>query len=308
MPERPTQLHRKSLHRRPRGDRPQRDGARGPGKARFFAPGRRGTHWRRALAAALLLAAFLYAAVNLVQYSIRAVSTRRTNAALQAMYGDAPETPRPEAQAEPTSTPVRELLRAYQYIGDAILPEAAELHAENPDMVAWLRIPGVVSLPVVYRDNRYYLDHDFNGKKSASGTLFLDEAHPLAEDTQYLVVHGHNMHDGSMFGLLSRYRRRGYLQAHPTVYLNTLYRREVYEAVGVLVLPDSAGSDGYVPYTGTRRFQSVDQFDRFAESIRERALYWRDGAELYPGDALLALSTCYGEGTRIVVMCRRTGP
>ena len=42
-----------------------------------------------------------------------------------------------------------------------------------------------------------------SGAQSASGTLFLDEAHPLEADTQYLVVHGHNMYDGSMFARLT---------------------------------------------------------------------------------------------------------
>ena len=161
---------------------------------------------------------------------------------------------------------------------------------KNPDTVAWLRIPDVVSLPVVYRDNSYYLDHDFYGRQSGSGTLFLDAAHPLAYDTQYMVVHGHNMYDGSMFGMRSHSRKRGFMTEHPTVYLNALYRREIYEAIGVLYLPASAQSDGYVPYTGTRKFQSLEQFYSFAGSIRENALYWNDGVEMLPNDALLALS------------------
>lgn len=87
--------------------------------------------------------------------------------------------------------------------------------------MAWLRIPDVVSLPVVCRDNTYYLNHDFFGRESDSGTLFLDEAHSLEYGTQYMVIHGHNMYDGSMFGLLSHYRKSGYggapngLSEHP---------------------------------------------------------------------------------------------
>ena len=259
----------------------------------------------------LLLVLFLYAAANLLQYLVRSASTKHANEALQAMYREASETLRPETvapEAASTSAPEPELPPSYQFIGDAILPEASELYAKNPDMVAWLRIPGVVSLPVVYRDNTYYLDHDFNGRESDGGTLFLDEAHPLAHDTQYLVIHGHNMYDGSMFGRVSLYRRRGYMQEHPVVSLNTLYRRETYEVIGVLYLPGNAQSDGYVAYTGMRKFPSPDAFSAFARRIRESALYWKDGAEMLPGDALLALSTCYQENRRIVVMCRRTSP
>lgn len=266
---------------------------------------------RRFLPTILLIAVFLYAAVNLVQYGIRSAETRRTNALLQEMLTEATEAPPAETAAPvpvEASTPQPELLDSYQYIGDAILSDVQELYWANPDLVAWLRIPGVVNLPVVYRDNIYYLDHDFNGKRSSSGTLFLDEAHPLAEDTQYLVVHGHNMYDGTMFGLLSGYRKRGYMEEHPTVYLNTLYRKETYEVIGVLNIPDDAQSDGYVRYTGIRKFKSLTQFEGFAQSIRENALYWKEGTEMRPDDALLALSTCYQDDRRIVVMCRRTSP
>lgn len=115
-----------------------------------------------------------------------------------------------------------------------------------------------------------------SGAQSASGTLFLDEAHPLEADTQYLVVHGHNMYDGSMFARLTHYRRRAYMEEHPTVDLTTLYRQESYEVVGALRVPGSYKSDGYVAYTGVRKFSSPERFYGFVRSIRERALYWRE--------------------------------
>jgi len=205
----------------------------------------------------------------------------------------------------PTVIPEPALLKAYQYIGNTVLPELEVMLEKNPDTVLWLHIPGgVVNLPVVYRDNTYYLDRDFYGRRSGSGTLFLDEAHPFASDTQYMVVHGHNMYDGSMFGFVSHYRRAGYMEEHPTVYLSTLYRQEEYEVIGVLELPVSVAREGYVAYTGTRKFGSLEQFYGFAASIRENALFWKEDAEMNPTDSLLALSTCY-EDERIVVMCRR---
>ena len=46
--------------------------------------------------------------------------------------------------------------------------------AQNPDFIAWLRIPGTnVDYPVVQTDNPdYYLNHTFSGKSSVVGTLF----------------------------------------------------------------------------------------------------------------------------------------
>ena len=261
----------------------------------------------------ILLAVFLYSAARLVHYAVHSISTRRTNEELQELFQTTDEVPEPEATVTevtptPTAAPEPRLLDCYQYIGDTVLPNAEKILAKNPDTVAWLHIPGgVVDLPVVYRDNTYYLNHDFNGKRSSSGTLFLDESHPFQADTQYLVIHGHNWYDGSMFGTVSHYRKKGYMEEHPTVYLTTLYRQEEYEVIGVLFASADIRSEEYVPYVGMRKFQSLDQFYDFAEIIQNNALHWKEGAEMNPRDSFLALSTCYEEN-RIVVICRRTDP
>jgi len=313
---RPEPVHRKKRHLS--GKEPRND-IRGSriryGRRRRRARRRRWRIvWKRFLPTLALSALFIYGIVNLTRYAVRSVSTWHTNAQLEEMYVQAlpsaePEsTPEPAPTAEPTDAPKEHaLLDAYQYISDEILPGAREMLAKNADAVAWLRIPGIVSLPVVYRDNSYYLDRDFYGNKNESGTLFLDEAHPLRQDTQYMVIHGHNMHDGSMFGLLSHYRKGGYMEEHSVVYLDTLYRQEEYEVVGVLVLSADVRSESYVPYTGMRKFHSEDQFCSFAQRIQQKALHWKEGAEMFADDALLSLSTCYDEH-RIVVICRRVSP
>lgn len=317
-PRRPVQHHEREPRNRLRGSQLRRGESRRRKKLRRYAFKRRyRIDWRRFLPTIILVAVFLYATVSLVLYGIRSISTKHTNEELQAMYEEAMETPNagtptlepadtPTLTPEPTATPKPELLSSYQYIGNTILPEAAEMLEKNPDTVAWIRIPGgVVNLPVVHRDNTYYLDHDFYGKKSDSGALFLDVAHPLKADTQYMVIHGHAMYDGSMFGLITHYRKKSYIEEHPTVYFNTLYSKEMYEVVGVLILPVDVQDARYVPYTGTRKFKNLDHFYGFTDKLKANALHWKDGAELQPSDALLALSTCYDE-ERIVVICRRT--
>ena len=97
------------------------------------------------------------------------------------------------------------------------------------------------------------------------------------------------------------------MEKHPTVILNTLYRQEKYEVIGVLEVPIDAKKEGYVPYIGMRNFESAQQFDGFIEMIRENALYWKKSTEIKSTDALMALSTCY-EDNRVVVMCRRISP
>lgn len=281
-------------------------------RRRFRFVSRRRIVWKRLLPFLLLLACLLYAGISLIIAWHDSAQTQRTNEELEAIMQEASEPtaePMPEATPTvtpiPTGTPVPVLLDQYQYIGTELLPEAQELYTRNDDLVAWIRIPGgIVNLPVVYRNNTYYLDHDFNGKKSSSGTLFLDEMHPLREDTQILVIHGHNVYDGSMFGLLSHYRRRGYMDEHPTVYFNTLYRKEEYQVVGVVMTPDDAYSPDFVPYLGRRKFQTVQQFNDYIATLRANAHDWNDDIEILPSNALLMLSTCYKD-ERIVVVCVR---
>ena len=78
------------------------------------------------------------------------------------------------------------------------------LRAINPDIVAWIYIPGtVINYPVVKgEDNDYYLSHDFNKDAAwlaSYGAIFMDyRNNPDFSDMSYFL-YGHHMNDGSMF-------------------------------------------------------------------------------------------------------------
>ena len=49
------------------------------------------------------------------------------------------------------------------------------LQAQNPDVYAWIRVPGTeVDYPILQSpdDNSYYLDHDINRTEAAAGAIF----------------------------------------------------------------------------------------------------------------------------------------
>lgn len=77
-----------------------------------------------------------------------------------------------------------------------------KLRQQNRDVVGWLSIAEVLDEPVLQRDNSFYLTHDASGQKNATGALFLDEGCNLRIPTPHLVIHGHNMKEGAMFGSL----------------------------------------------------------------------------------------------------------
>lgn len=232
--------------------------------------------------------------------------------------------PEPTPQADPaaTKTPYGMIMpsapqsgqqagnarRVYQMVGTSsdYLTEMRALYWKNKDVIGWVNIPGVVDLPVVYRDNVYYLDHDFNGNTSNGGTLFLDALHPFKETTQHLVLHGHNMKDGSMFAHLTHYQSAAYTKEHGIINWSTMYRKETYEIFAVAVIATDYRSPRYVAYLGTSSFRTDEQFSQFLQQIRENSVYWK-GVEVQPTDALLTLSTCL-EDDRILVMGRRISP
>lgn len=267
---------------------------------------------KRFVPALFCAAILLYGCVRLTVYFVRSADVQASNEALQALHtveavsAAAAQTATSvpvTASPAPLSSPSPTLPPPFQQTGTAILPELQKLYAKNHDLIGWIEIPGVVNLPVVYRDNRYYLTHDFSGEKNVAGTLFLDENHPLAADTQALVIHGHNMTDGSMFGLLPHYRKIAYIRQHGLVTFSTLYRRESYAIIAVLIVPEDVSAAGYVAYTGTPFYQTEAEFNAYKDQLLSRSLYTIP-IDVNAGDALLTLSTCLNED-RLIVVCRR---
>ena len=86
------------------------------------------------------------------------------------------------------------------------------LDSQNPDVVAWIQIPGTqINYPVVQgKDNDYYLHRDLNRQKSTAGTIFLDYADRADFSSLHNVLYGHHMKNGSMFKDISRYKDQGY--------------------------------------------------------------------------------------------------
>lgn len=187
-----------------------------------------------------------------------------------------------------------------------VLPEMAALLHDNPDTVGWLSISGVLRLPVVYRDNDYYLDHDFYGAVNKSGTLFLDENHPLTARTQNLLIHGHSMNDGSMFGLLTHYRRADYLRQHGLISFSTLYEKDTYAVFAVLLVSSKTGDARYFNYFTHPNFATDAEFEAYIRDVRERSLH-SIPVDVVPGDAFITLSTCMDDD-RLVVLARRLRP
>ena len=262
---------------------------------------------------ALCIIGFVFSGVKVYTFFADSRQTRLTTDSAAALY-HAAETPaltpaytvRQGATGVPLAAPTPAPVSVFQMIGKSPLPRFSALVEANPDIIGWLSIRGELDLPVVYRDNEYYLARDVYRKKSTAGTLFLDENHPFTASAQYLVIHGHNMKDGSMFGHLQRYLELGYLQKHCIIQFDTLYQEDTYVAFAVLVVSENVHEAGFINFLGYPSFSSPEQLLDFVNGLKDKSRF-AVPVNVDATDALLTLSTCYGE-ERLIIVARRARP
>ena len=134
--------------------------------------------------------------------------------------GTAPEeavTPQPIPVPEATATPTPEPTSTPEPTPTPIINPYAESYLANKDMAGWLVIPGTnIDYPVMWtpEDENYYLYKDFEGRKNSNGSLILDTDSCLDPLTTNLIIHGHNMKSGAMFGNLTDYEDPDYYKEH----------------------------------------------------------------------------------------------
>lgn len=100
----------------------------------------------------------------------------------------------------------------------------AGIQATNPNVVAWIAVPGTdISYAVVQgEDNSFYLDHSLQGSYNAMGSIFLD----CAANPQFLddnsIIYGHSVSDiGGMFTSLDKFNDPEFFNSHPYFWLLT---------------------------------------------------------------------------------------
>ena len=190
-----------------------------------------------------------------------------------------------------------------------ILPELADLYAENPDLVGILEVVGTdINYPVVQTisDPEYYLRRDFYGKESTSGTLFVDYRCDIVNPTTNTIIYGHNMRSGTMFGGLKRYLKQDYYQSHKSIIFKTLYEEQEYEIVGVGLSAVGYDDDENYKYYDFINAVTGSELKEFLDNIQSLSVY-DETIDISATDKILTLSTCnsYTEDGRMFVVAKR---
>lgn len=173
---------------------------------------------------------------------------------------------------------------------------------------AILNVGGEIREYVTQTDNNdFYLHHNAAGYEDVNGAAFFDSRCSFFPQDDQIIIHGHNMKGGAVFGRLNNYRDLGYLQNHPLITLTTL-----------------AGTDYYVPYAVTdvnvdmgaqNYFLEIvwdfepESFAQYTGYLKEKS-YYDIPVDVMYGDRLLTLSTCsyvYSD-SRLVICARKLRP
>ena len=174
------------------------------------------------------------------------------------------------------------------------------LRAANKQIIAWLYCEGTnINYPIVQtKNNTYYLTHNAKRKEDQAGALFLDYRNQLGKELENLLVYGHRMKDGSMFGLLAKFAEKSYCDKHKEFYLLT---PEQNYKITVFACRTVNSHTKYFPSS----FTSLDTEKVYTNKAQGQS-YWQQVPEDKPDGAfLLTLSTCskydFSEDARLLV-------
>ena len=189
-----------------------------------------------------------------------------------------------------------------------VLDEYKNLLNKNKRLIGWVKIDDTnIDYPVMQTtDNEYYLDHNLNQEYDKNGSIFMDKDCDVLKPSTNLILYGHHMKSGQMFGNLSLYSDQSYYEKHPYIQFDTIYEKGLYEIMYVFRSRVYSEDEIVFKYYQFIDAQSEQEFDSYMNDMEGMSLY-DTGVTASFGDRLLTLSTCdYQEKNgRFVVVAKR---
>ncbi|MCR5618590.1 MAG: class B sortase [Lachnospiraceae bacterium] len=193
-----------------------------------------------------------------------------------------------------------------------ILPEYINLYNQNKRLIGWLEIADIngepfLEYPVMQTtDNEYYLTHGFNQENDKNGCIFMDCNCDAIKPSDNLILYGHHMQSGRMFGNLVKYEDYNFYLTHKTIRFDTIYEHGEYEVMYAFRTSLKTENDISFKYYQFIDANGAEEFNSYMNEMAQMALY-DTGVTAVWGDHLLTLSTCdYEEKNgRFAVVARR---
>lgn len=189
-----------------------------------------------------------------------------------------------------------------------VLDEYKTLYEKNKKLIGWLKIDDTnIDYPVMQTsDNDYYLEHNYNQEYDKNGSIFMDCNCSIYPRSTNLILYGHHMKSGKMFGQLQKYAKESYGKEHAIIQFDTIYEKSTYQVMFVFRSQVYSDNDIVFKYYQFINANSEEEFNYYMNEMAVLSLY-DTGVTASYGDSLLTLSTCDSSQTdgRFVVVAKR---
>ena len=169
----------------------------------------------------------------------------------------------------------------------------------NNDTIGYIKINNTnIDYPVVkYIDNDYYLNHNFEKKSNVGGWIFLNYNNNI--DDKNIIIFGHNMKNGSMFGTLKNTLKKEWQQnkSNHTFKFITEEKEYTYKIFSTY---QTKVEDYYLK----NNFNNDKEYMNFINTIKKRSNYDYN-VDINSNDKIITLSTCSGNNYRVVVHAKK---
>ena len=208
-----------------------------------------------------------------------------------------------EAKAAMTEDEINEMLAGMKETAETetateeqseVIPvKFEELQAVNPDVYAWITVPGTdIDYPILQHasDNTYYLMHNIDGSYGYPGCIYTENMNSKDFTDNNTVIYGHNMKNGSMFAQLHKFEDPDFFKENREVLIYlpdevlhyTIFAAHIYDDRHLLYSFDFADPDVYQKY-----LDSVFNIRDMSANIDKDMTVTKD-------DQIITLVTCIG--------------
>ena len=182
--------------------------------------------------------------------------------------------------------------------GDEYTVDFNKLKEQNNETIAWLKVNNTnVEYPVVKgTNNSFYLNHSFDKSNNSAGWIFADYRNKFDNTDKNIVIYGHNMRDGSMFGsMLNILNAKWYENEENTnITLYTENEKCMYKVFSVYKIENE---DYYIK----TEFKNDNEFEEFVKNLKKRSI--KDfNVDISKDDNILTLSTCANNNKYRIVL------
>ena len=162
-----------------------------------------------------------------------------------------------------------------------------KLQDVNPDVYAWLSVPGTnIDYPVLESKTEsrdFYLHHDIYKKFNFAGSIYSRRENNINFTDAVTVLYGHNMRNGSMFADIKKFEDKAFFDKHNRIIIYLPDSTLLYQVVSIYHTDDK---------DILSRVQNIEEYKK--EILCPGNGQARKGLSKVDG-RILTLSTCAGE-------------